>query len=353
MHPRQHHHPRHLHHLALAAIAATASIGTTACAQATPTPTPNVIIERRIATPEALARNQLLSSISLGSERTVKGAPYCADAVRESVQWLPDAAGAPANRIVQRQVTKLCRDGEGRTRQEVEHDGKKLVHLNDPVSRERWVLDPERKSARRSIGLGSASAELMSHDWREYATRMRDWARGQAERARTPGAPAAPVPPEPPMPPMPALVVPSPAELHNAIREVQVRVLRGPDAELLAAPPEVSFRTQQFAPRGPGAVSALPSQDIEGVRANGERTTWTVEAGKLGNDKPIVSSREVWTSPELMLTLRSVEIDPRRGETHYKLQNLKRGEPDAALMRVPADYSKPRSAGAAGEKPAS
>ena len=76
-----------------------------------------------------------------------------------------------------------------------------------------------------------------------------------------------------------------------------------------------------------------------------------MEAGKLGNDKPIVSSREVWTSPELML--RSVELDPRLGETHYKLQNLKRGEPDAALMRVPADDSKPRSAGVAGEKPAS
>ena len=352
MHRR--HHPHRLHYVALAAIAATATLCTTACAQATPTP--NVMVERRITAPEALASHQLLTSISLGAERTVKGAPYCADAVRESVQWLPDATGAPANRIVQRQLTKLCRDGEGRTRQEVEHDGKKLVHLNDPVSRERWVLDPERKSARRSIHLGSASAEVMAHDWREFATRMRDWARGQAEHVRAPGAPgspAAPVPPEAPMPPMPALITPNPAELHNAIREVQVRVLRGPDADMLATPPEVSFRTQQFAPRGAGVVTALPAQDIEGHRANGERTTWTVEAGKLGNEKPIVSSREVWTSPELMLTLRSVEIDPRRGETHYKLQNLKRGEPDAALMRVPADYSKPRSAGAAGEKPAS
>ena len=268
MHHQQHHHPRHLHHVALAAIAATATLCTTACAQATPTP--NVMVERRITAPEALASHQLLMSIGLGAERTVKGAPYCADAVRESVQWLPDAAGAPANRIVQRQLTKLCRDGEGRTRQEVEHDGKKLVHLNDPVSRERWVLDPERKSARRSIHLGSASAEVMAHDWREFATRMRDWARGQAERVRAPGAPAAPVPPEAPMPPMPALITPNPAELHNAIREVQVRVLRGPGADMLATPPEVSFRTQQFAPRGAGVVTALPAQDIEGHRANGE-----------------------------------------------------------------------------------
>ena len=237
------HHLHHLHQLAVDALAATATLCTTACAQATPTP--NVMIERRIAAPEALASSQFLSSISLGS----------------------------------------------------------------------------------------ASAELMAHDWRGFATRMRDWARGQAERVRKPGAPGSPVAPaapEPPLRPMPAVVVPPSAEPHNAIREVQVR-----------------------APRGPGGVSPLPSQDVEGLRAAGQRTTWTVEAGKLGNDKPIVSSREVWTSPELMLTLRSVEIDPRLGETHYKLQNLKRGEPDAALMRVPADDSKPRSAGVAGEKPAS
>ena len=68
------------------------------------------------------------------------------------------------------------------------------------------------------------------------------------------------------------------------------------------------------------------SKDIEGVRANGERTTWTIEAGKIGNDKPIVSVREVWTSPELMLTLSSHDFDPRTGESSYRLKNLKRGD---------------------------
>jgi hypothetical protein len=40
----------------------------------------------------------------LGGERVVKGAPYCADAVHESIQTLADG-----NRIVRQQQTRLCR----------------------------------------------------------------------------------------------------------------------------------------------------------------------------------------------------------------------------------------------------
>ena len=109
-----------------------------------------------------------------------------------------------------------------------------------------------------------------------------------------------------------------------------------------APPPAVGFSTGRFAPRGPAVVSPLPARDIEGQRAHGERHTWTIEAGKLGNEKPIVITREVWTSPELMLTLLSRDSDPRSGEVSYRLQNLRRGEPDAGLMKVPADYEQSR-----------
>ena len=34
-------------------------------------------------------------------------------------------------------------------------------------------------------------------------------------------------------------------------------------------------------------------------------------------------------------------FDPRSGEVNYRLKNIKRGEPDAALMRVPPDYKAP------------
>ena len=128
-------------------------------------------------------------------------------------------------------------------------------------------------------------------------------------------------------------------------REVEVHVIRrGPgDASLppladMTPPGEVLIRAERMAPRGAGVVTALPAKDIEGVKANGERTTWTIEAGRIGNEKAIVQTREVWTSPELMLTVYSRDIDPRSGETVYRLSNLKRGEPDAAQFKVPAGF---------------
>src|SRR5690349_436426 len=107
----------------------------------------------------------------LGSERVVKGAPYCADAIHESIQTLTDG-----NRIVRKQQSRLCRDGEGRTRQEVERNGRKIVWLRDPVAKQGWVLDPQRKTARRLGHFGhamwfndSAMGAVQAEEWRAFA----------------------------------------------------------------------------------------------------------------------------------------------------------------------------------------
>lgn len=372
-------------HAALPAALALLGAIPLAQAQTTPAAEPPAAVSRSEAFPLGQALAQVEETVrwvgrELGQERIVKGAPYCADAVHESIQPLADG-----NRIVERQTTRLCRDGEGRTRQEVTtRDGRQTVYLRDPVSGESWVLDPARKTARRGGALGpapngqalaeaaAAAAERQSAlqidaaAAREHAQAMREWARQVAERARAAAGTGqtAPVPPTPPMPPMPptgarAPAAPTPepvvitrtetAEGHGRSREVEVQVLRvAPDAQglppwpALMAPPAVGARAVRLAPRGPGVVTALPARDIEGVRANGERTTWTIEAGRIGNERPIVITREVWTSPDLMLTLSSRDADPRSGEVNYRLQNLRRGEPDATLMQVPADYDAPR-----------
>jgi len=118
----------------------------------------------------------------------------------------------------------------------------------------------------------------------------------------------------------------------------------------MPAPPAIAFQAHAQAPRGPGVLSPLGSKDIEGLKANGERTTWTIEAGRIGNEKPIQITRDVWTSPELMLTVQSRDFDPRRGEVNYRLVNVRRGEPDPALMRVPADFQTTPSARASAPK---
>ncbi len=338
-------------------------------------------MERQIFVGDA-TQPLLMGSADAASERVVKGAPYCADAVHETVQWLADGSGGTPNRIVRQQTSRLCRDGEGRTRQEIDQGGRKLVYLRDPVARESWVLDPERKSVRRLTRL----PDLVGHDasaMREFAERMREWARGMADSARgmadsarasvrlsgpsTPPAP--PVPPVPPVPPTAAatasaLTPPTPPEpvlitrSDDGQRLSELRVLRlpagseGPGGEWAFPPAPVQWRATSLAPRGGGTVSPLPAKDIEGLRTHGERTTWLIEAGKVGNEKAIQITREVWTSAELMLTVSSRDFDPRTGEVNYRLKGVKRGEPDAALMRVPADYKLPGKPGNKASQPA-
>lgn len=298
--------------------------------------------------------------------RVIKGAPYCAEAVHETVQWLPDPGGGAANRIVRQSTTRWCRDGEGRTRQEVERAGRRLVYLRDPVAQENWVLDPQRKQARRLAGGGGYEAAVDTMAWQDYAERMREWARATADAARlraagaatvvpgaAPVAPAMPTAPAAPLPPAAPPVASAPRTpaaqpvLVTRGEHGEVAVLRptagaaalGAD-EMPVPPPAVQWRTMSLAPRGAGATTSLGSRDFEGVRGHGERTVWTIEAGRVGNERPIQIVREVWTSPELFLTLASRDFDPRSAEVLYRLTQLRRGEPEAELMRVPADYTR-------------
>ncbi len=297
-----------------------------------------------------------LAAGELGGERIVKGAPYCAEAVHETVQWLADGQGGAPNRIVRQQTSRLCRDGEGRTRQEVDRGGRPLVYLRDPVARESWVLDPERKTARR-LGAGRFAADPQAIG--ELRERAREIARSAVESARAGlGASAvAPVPPVPPTAPMPVLIAPPGAAASGAAARTELRIIRhgGPEAADAAGlpPPTVQWRAPAGAPRGAGSVTPLGVREVEGLRASGERTSWTIEAGRVGNEKPIQITREVWTSPDLMVTVSTRDFDPRSGETNYRLKSVRRGEPEAALMRVPADFARagrpaPRASGAAG-----
>jgi hypothetical protein len=86
-------------------------------------------------------------------------------------------------------------------------------------------------------------------------------------------------------------------------------------------------------------VEHLGTQTMEGVSAEGTRTTVTIPAGQIGNDQPIIIVSERWYSPELQVTVMSKRSDPRTGTTTYKLTNINRAEPSPALFQVPADYS--------------
>jgi len=82
----------------------------------------------------------------------------------------------------------------------------------------------------------------------------------------------------------------------------------------------------------------LGTQTMQGVSVEGVRTTRTIAAGEIGNDRPIDIVTEVWTSPELKTIVYSKRSDPRVGEQTFQLTNVMRSEPDASLFAVPADF---------------
>ena len=87
------------------------------------------------------------------------------------------------------------------------------------------------------------------------------------------------------------------------------------------------------------ARESLGSQVIEGVYTNGTRETVTVNPGVLGNEMPLITTREFWYSDELETNLAVTRIDPREGKQVIWISNISVSEPDPSLFKIPAGYS--------------
>jgi hypothetical protein len=274
-----------------------------------------------------------IAAAELEGERVIKGAPYCADASHETIQTLADG-----NRIVQRQQSRLCRDEQGRTRQEVgSGGGRQSVYLRDPVAQEAWLLDPQSK---RAIRLDAPPPPgVKAKDESGWWQRTLRWTRDLGEKLwhKTPPSTAAAS--------APATGASAPVAAPMMMR-VTIGGLPPPPGGPL--PPPLAVQARLASPRGPGVTTPLPADAVEGLKLEGKRTTWTIEAGKIGNERPIVVVRDVWSSPELGVVVRSRDLDPALGEENYALQNIRRGEPDAALFRVPGDYKQVSPTGTSG-----
>lgn len=236
------------------------------------------------------------------------GAPYSAEAVTEANQLLADG-----NRINRKTVSRVYRDGEGRTRRE-ELDASGVVvsvSIVDPVAHVSYVLDPASRSAYRDpIQMAMPMARgrggrpgMMSRSPDGARDDMQERTKMTAEEAARVKE-VAPAPPPPPPPPMPGFKT----VLDDAVSDS-------------------------------AAHEDLGKQNIEGVAANGLRSISTIPAGDIGNLQPIKVVSEQWFSPDLQVLVMTRHTDPRTGETIYKLQNIVRAEPDRSLFTVPADYT--------------
>jgi hypothetical protein len=86
-------------------------------------------------------------------------------------------------------------------------------------------------------------------------------------------------------------------------------------------------------------TTSLGTQTMNGVSATGTRTTRTIPAGAIGNQKPIVITVERWYSADLQTAVLTKRSDPRSGDTVTQLTNIQRQEPAASLFQVPSDYT--------------
>ncbi len=181
------------------------------------------------------------------------------------------------NRIHQSTTVRMYRDSEGRTRSEQSLNSLRGLAPNAHLPQVVFINDPV------------SNTNLALNPDARTATRT-TWQRGQGGAA---GA----------------------------------KMRRGPGGGRQPATGETGVKTE-----------SLGRQTIEGIPADGTRTTRTIPAGQIGNEQPLQIVTETWYSPDLQMVLLSKRSDPRSGDTVTRLSNISRAEPPRTLFEAPADY---------------
>lgn len=107
--------------------------------------------------------------------------------------------------------------------------------------------------------------------------------------------------------------------------------------------PQLTFTT---IPAGPFAQGTryltrenLGTNTIDGLDVTGTRETITINPGVVGNQKPLVSTREFWYSADLETNLAVTRNDPREGMQVIQLSYISRYEPEPEKLQVPAGFT--------------
>ena len=78
---------------------------------------------------------------------------------------------------------------------------------------------------------------------------------------------------------------------------------------------------------------------MDGLDVQGTRETTTVNPGVVGNERPLVTTREFWYAPAIQTNLAVTRRDPREGVQEIHLIDLSRAEPDPQQFQVPAGFT--------------
>lgn len=245
---------------------------------------------------EGAATFNFISTEFVRTGKIVKNAPYSADEVTETTQTLGDG-----NRIVRKSTAQFYRDSQGRTRNDrtlemigpwaAGGDAPQTTVIHDPVAGVNYILNPRERVARKT-----AFANSGVHAGLKQVAEAKGIAEGMATLGGAFGAKATAI-----------------------------------------ASGDIKFQRQINA--ADRKTESLGKQVIEGIEAEGSRTTMTIPAGQIGNERPIETIEERWYSPELQTVVMTRHVDPRFGETVFRLANVRRGDPSPSLFDVPPDYT--------------
>ena len=251
--------------------------------------------------------------------KTIKNAPYSAEAVTETIQTLGDG-----NRIINRITSMLYRDSEGRTRREQSLKGLgifgpgeesfKTIFINDPVGGVTYALDSRSHTAHKSVPF-TFELNTKKGEGQQFEFKVGPGTAASSGSMRVTA---------------PLAGVAGARATHPPVDQFTLRTEAGLGETFM-------FRSK---PNSANEVKEqLGKQVIEGVEAEGTRTTVTIPAGEIGNERAIEIVSERWYSPELQLVVMTRHSDPRTGEITYKLTNIDRAEPSKSLFEVPSDFT--------------
>jgi hypothetical protein len=238
--------------------------------------------------------------------KTVKGSPYSAQATSEMVQVLADG-----NRITHSNTSQLYRDSQGRERREETfgNGATRSVFIADPVENVNYTLEPGSKTAHKNT---PRAIFFNSGTGRGGSVGTGISVGGSASVGGAGGS--------------------------RVVTDSFFFTTNGPGDEGQRL--EVSSgRINVMSKDVDRKEESLGMRVIEGVSAEGTRTTTTIPAGSMGNEQPIITVSERWYSPDLQVVVMSTRSDPRTGTTTYKLTNISRSEPALTLFQVPSDYT--------------
>jgi len=234
---------------------------------------------------------KFLGAEAMMDGRLVTGSPFSADIINEFKQTLSDGT------VIDRKTTgSIARDSQGRTRREMTppaigpyatSGAPTIILINDPVAHKHYTLNPKDKTAREMGPAPHFGGMGRDGHGDGHGGDGHDGHGGPGGFGGHGG------------------------DGHG-----------GPDGMRGGEPVTVSLGTKT----------------VEGVMVEGTRTTRTIAAGAIGNEKPIEIVFERWYSPDLLTDVMTRRSDPFSGETVFQLTNINRTEPAATLFQVPPDY---------------